>query len=361
MNEQEIRSKLKGLGFDDWFAAHAAEMPAGASFIARVSAVDRGAVLIHNGFAELPAELAGRFRFEAASAADLPCVGDWACIQYHNGGTTAVIHGILPRRTFLRRKTAGRDVDLQMIAANIDFAFIVQSCHYDFNLHRLDRYLVMAYDGGIEPVLVLTKTDLVTPDELEKTVAAIRQAGITARILALSNATNAGMDAFRQCLVPGRTYCLIGSSGVGKTTLINRLLGREAFATRATSHTGEGTHVTSRRQLIVLEQGALLVDTPGMRELGMLGAGAALDDSFGEIRGLSRSCRFADCRHAGEPGCAVREAIERGELAADRYESYAKLKKEAEHHEMSFVEKRRKDKAFGKFIKTAKEQVKGRK
>ncbi len=357
MNEQETMLILKKLGFDDWFSAHTVEMPAGASAIARVSAVDRGAVLIHSGAVELPAELAGRFRFSTAAAAELPCVGDWACVQYHNQGTTAVIHGILPRRTFLRRKTAGRDVDLQMIAANIDTAFIVQSCHHDFNLHRLDRYLVMVADGGIEPVLVLTKTDLVTPEELEKTIATIRQAGITAEILPLSNATHAGMDGFRRFLVPGRTYCLLGSSGVGKTTLINRLLGREAFATRATSHTGEGTHVTSRRQLIVLEQGALLVDTPGMRELGILGAGAALDDSFGEIRGLSRACRFADCRHAGEPGCAVRAAIERGELAADRFESYAKLKKEAAHHEMSFVEKRKKDKAFGKFLKTAKEQV----
>ncbi len=357
MNEQETMLNLNKLGFDDWFAAQIAESPAGANSITRVSAVDRGAVLIHNGVAELPAELAGRFRFSTAAAADLPCVGDWACVQYHNGGTTAVIHGILPRRTFLRRKTAGRDVDLQMIAANIDTAFIVQSCHYDFNLHRLDRYLVTVNDGGIEPVLVLTKTDLVAPEELGKTVAAIRQAGITAEILPLSNTTHAGMDGFRRFLVPGRTYCLLGSSGVGKTTLINRLLGREAFATRATSHTGEGTHVTSRRQLIVLEQGALLVDTPGMRELGMLAAGAALDDSFGEIRGLSRACRFADCRHAGEPGCAVRAAIERGELAADRYESYARLKKEAAHHEMSLVEKRRKDKAFGKFLKTAKEQV----
>jgi len=357
LNEQETIVKLKKLGFDDGFAAHCAQMPAGASSIARVSAVDRGTVLIMNGAAELPAELAGRFRFAAASAADLPCVGDWALVQYHHRETKAVIHGILPRRTFLRRKTAGRDVDPQMIAANIDTAFIVLSCHYDFNLHRLDRYLVMAGDGGIEPVLVLTKTDLVTAEELEKTVAAIRQAGITAGILPLSNATHDGMADFRQFLIPGRTYCLLGSSGVGKTTLINRLLGREAFATKATSATGHGTHATSRRQLIVLEQGALLVDTPGMRELGMLGAGAALDDSFGEIRGLSRACRFADCRHAGEPGCAVRTAIERGELDADRYESYAKLKKEAEHHEMSLVEKRRKDKAFGNFLKTAKKQL----
>lgn len=357
MNEQETKTTLSELGFDGGFAARDAEMPAGASSIARVSAVDRGAYLIRNERGEFPAELAGKYRFSAGSPVDLPCVGDWARVQYHNEGTLAIIHGILPRRTFLRRKTAGRDVDLQMIAANIDTAFIVQSCHFDFNLHRLDRYLVMASEGGIEPVLVLTKTDLVTPEKLEKTVAAIRRAGITAGILALSNATGAGMDGFRQSLVPGRTYCLLGSSGVGKTTIINRLIGREALATRATSGTGHGTHATSRRQLIVLEQGAMLVDTPGMRELGILGAAAALDDSFGEIFGLSRKCRFADCRHAGEPGCAVLAAIERGELAPDRLESFAKLRKESEHHEMSFLEKRRKDRAFGKFIKTAQKQV----
>jgi ribosome biogenesis GTPase len=361
LNEQETRIRLNELGYDDWFAAHNAEMPAGASSIARVSAVDRGAYLIRNETGEIPAKLAGKFRFFAGPSVDLPCVGDWIYVQYHNGGSRAVIHGILPRKTFLRRKSAGRNVDFQMIAANIDAAFIVQSCHYDFNLHRLDRYLVMASEGRIEPVLVLTKTDLITAEELEKTVAAIRLAGITARILTLSNASGVGLDEFRQLLAPGRTYCLLGSSGVGKTTLINRLLGREALATRATSVTGEGTHTTSRRQLIVLEHGALLVDTPGMRELGIMAPGAALDDSFAEILDLSRECRYADCSHTGEPGCAVRTAIERGELPANRYESYAKLKKEAEHHEMSFAEKRKKDKAFGKFIKTAKKELRKRK
>ena len=193
--------------------------------------------------------------FFAGSSADLPCVGDWVYVQYHSEGTRAIIHGILPRKTFLRRKSAGRNVDFQMIAANIDAALIVQSCHYDFNLHRLDRYLVMASEGHIEPVLVLTKTDLVTAAELEKAVTAIRLAGITARILALSNESGAGMDEFRQLLAPGRTYCLLGSSGVGKTTLINRLIGREALATGQPAGAAEGTHTTSRRQLIALEQG----------------------------------------------------------------------------------------------------------
>jgi ribosome biogenesis GTPase len=357
LNEQETRIRLNELGFDDWFAAHVDEMPPGARSMARVSAIDRGAYRIVNEAGELTAKLAGKFRFSAASSVALPCVGDWVYVQFHNGETRALIHGFLPRKTFLRRKSAGRNVNFQMIAANIDSAFIVQSCHYDFNLHRLDRYLVMANEGHIEPVLILTKTDLVTPEELEKTVMAIRQAGITARILAVSNATGVGLDDLRQLLVPGKTYCLLGSSGVGKTTLINRLIGREAFETQATSRTGEGTHTTSRRQLIVLGQGALLIDTPGMRELGILGAGAALDDRFSEIFGLSMKCRFADCSHTREPGCAVLAAIESGELNRDRHDSYIKLKQESEHHEMSYAQKRKKDRKFGKFIKTAKKQL----
>jgi ribosome biogenesis GTPase len=357
VNEQETRIQLNELGFDDWFAAHVDEVLPGARSLARVSAIDRGAYRIVNEAGELTAKLAGKFRFTVTSSVALPCVGDWVYVQHHTRGTPAIIHGILPRKTFLRRKSAGRNVDFQMIAANIDSAFIVQSCHYDFNLHRLDRYLVMATEGHIEPVLILTKTDLVTPEALEKTVMVIRQAGITARILAVSNATGVGLDDFRQLLARGKTYCLLGSSGVGKTTLINRLIGREAFATQATSRTGEGTHTTSRRQLIVLGQGALLIDTPGMRELGILGAGTALENSFSEIIGLAMKCRYADCSHTREPGCAVLAEIESGELDRDRHDSYIKLKQESQHHEMSYAQKRKKDRDFGKFIKTAKKRL----
>jgi ribosome biogenesis GTPase len=349
---------LSVLGFNNWFEGHVDELLREDHEFARVSAVDRGSYLIRNELGEIPAELAGKFRFHVESSVDLPCIGDWVYVQCHNSGALAIIHGIFPRKTFLRRKSAGRNVDFQMIATNIDVAFIVQSCHYDFNLHRLDRYLVMANEGHIEPVLILTKTDLITPEELEKILAAIRQTGITARTLALSNTTGTGLNEFRQLLDPGKTYCLLGSSGVGKTTLINRLVGREAFETKAISGTGEGTHTTSRRQLIVLEQGALLIDTPGMRELGILGAGDALDDSFADILDFSLNCRYADCSHTREPGCSVLAAVERGELSEDRYNSYIKLKKESEHYEMSYLEKRKKDRAFGRFVKSALKQMK---
>jgi ribosome biogenesis GTPase len=350
--------ELAALGFDPWFEERAGTALRPGQSLARVTAVDRGSFLVHGLPGEMPAELAGKLRFSAASAADLPCVGDWVCVQHPVAGGPAIIHAVLPRKTFLRRKTPGKTVDFQMIAANIDAAFIVQSCHYDFNVRRLDRYLVMAHDGGIQPLVVLTKCDLVSPGELEQGIAAVRGAGIGERIFALSAATGAGMDDFRGCLAPGKTYCLLGSSGVGKTTLTNRLLGKEEFATKAVSATGEGVHTTARRHLLVLDQGALLIDTPGMRELGLLGASEGLEMSFPEIHELSSQCRFADCTHAVEPGCAVVAALQRGELPEESYRSYLKLRKESEHLGLSYVERRKKDKAFGKMVRSAMKHVK---
>ena len=352
--------KLADLGLDDGWASEAAKRCGPGSSIARVTAVDRGRYLIRGEAEEVPAELTGKFLHLAESVIDVPCVGDWVCVQYRDGGAQASIHHVLPRRSFLRRRAAGRDVDFQMIAANIDVAFIVQSCHFDFNVRRLERYLVMARDGHVEPVVLLTKTDLVTPDALEQLVDRIRASGVNARIVCLSNVTGSGVEQVRALIFPGRTYCLLGSSGVGKTTLINNLIGDGVLETGPVSHTGEGRHTTTRRQLIVLEHGGLLIDMPGMRELGILDAQNGIGETFADINALARGCRYSDCRHASEPGCEVRAAIERHELSEEHLLNFLKLQKEADFNDLSYVDRRKKDREFGRFLHAYKKRKDGK-
>jgi len=348
--------QLKQLGFDQWFEAHASDMSREGFAFARVCAVHRGSCIVNGGAGEIPAELAGRLAYHAGDPSGLPCVGDWVLVSAYDGGRAAIIHDVLPRKTFLRRKTPGSAMGVQMIAANIDTAFIVQSCHFDFNPSRLERYLAMASDGGVRPVVVLTKTDLAGPDELQCKLELTRAVTRSA-VIPLSNVDGTGFGVFRDTLSAGSTYCLLGSSGVGKTTILNRLMERRAFETASVSGTGEGTHTTTRRQLIVLDNGAMLIDTPGMRELGLACASQALDAGFQDLGALAASCRYPDCTHRHEPGCAVRAAVESGAVPSRSYENYLKLRKETEFHEMSGQEKRRKDKAFGRLVKSVKKSM----
>lgn len=323
--------------------------------VARVTAVNRDSYLVRSGASEVLAELAGGFLFSAESSMDFPAVGDWALVQYHNSGTFAIIHGLFPRRSVLRRKTAGKRINYQMIASNIDIVFVIQSCDNDFNLRRLERYLVMATDGRIDPVLLLTKSDLVSTDEVEQRIADVRRANIGCRVIALSNHTGSGLEEVCSVLEQGKTYCLLGSSGVGKTTLLNRLVGKPLFETNTVRvKDGKGKHTTARRQLIVLDQGAMVIDTPGMRELGTVSSDDAVDESFPEISELIKHCRFTNCTHTGEAGCALLEAMQNEELRPERYRSYLKLMRESEYHQLSYAEKRRKDRKFGQFIKSVK-------
>jgi ribosome biogenesis GTPase / thiamine phosphate phosphatase len=350
--------ELKDLGFDTWFQRKQKQLEIPECSVARVTAVNKDRYLVRNEEDEVQAELTGKLLFSADSGQDLPCVGDWVFVQYFNDGALAIIHEVFPRQTFLRRKSAGKNVDFQMIASNIDVAFIIQSCDFNFNLRRMERYLVMTNEGHVEPLILLSKSDLVGAEDLEKRIAEIRQARIDARVIAFSNKTSSGLETVRQALEKAKTYCLLGSSGVGKTTLLNHLLGREAFETSPVREKdGRGRHTTSRRQMTLLDNGALLIDTPGMRELGMMAIGAVIDDSFADIHGLAGECRFNDCTHNTETGCAILAAVQNGTLSAERYQSYMKLKKESEFHEMSYVERRNKDKQFGRMIKTAKKQI----
>lgn len=321
--------------------------------IARVTAVSKDSFLVRNGKTDVFAGVTGKLLFNADSPTDFPTVGDWVYVQFHDQEAFAVIHDILPRKSLLKRKTAGKKTDYQLIAANIDTAFIMQSFGPNYNLRRLERYLVMVHDGGIRPVILLSKSDLADPREREDSILGIQALMPDIPILEFSNKTHDGMDAVKEMLVPGKTFCLLGSSGVGKTSLLNNLTDEYAFDTREVREKdGRGRHATTRRQLITLKNHAMIIDTPGMRELGNIAVSDGITETFHEIADLARQCQFSDCTHTHETGCAIQKALEDGIISEERFRNFVRMTRETAYNDLSYVEKRRKDKNFGKLCKS---------
>lgn len=289
----------------------------------------KGAYRVRAERGELLAEVAGRLRFSATARESMPAVGDWVVIAPREREGREIIQSVLPRRSKVSRRMAGRATSEQVIAANLDTIFVVSSLNRDFNPRRIERYLAMIWESGASPVVLLTKADLC--EDAARLAAEIESVAIGVPVHVLSAQTGEGLDALAKYLRAGQTVALVGSSGVGKSTLINRLLGREELATKPVREDDDrGRHATTSRRLVRLPGGGMLIDTPGMRELQLWDAESGLERAFEDIAALAAECRFRDCNHNVEPGCEVRKAIESGELDAERLESYRKLQRELE-------------------------------
>ncbi len=349
--------KLEDLGYDAFFESNLKKLDLNSYLVARVIAEYKEAYRVRSVTGEYLAKITGKQMFNALSRTDYPAVGDWVAITELNK-EQAVIHKILPRKTILKRKYSSRQ-ESQIIATNIDLAFVIESVDRDYNLNRFERYFVLAKDGNIKPVIVLNKIDLISDAELNLKIDQIQGRFNDVDIIPTSAIAERGLDELMRYVTRGKTYCFLGSSGVGKSSLINKLLGRDAIKIREISHrTGRGKHATTSREIYFLENGGIVIDNPGMREVGMADSNAGIGDVFGEITALSEDCKYVDCTHTHEPGCAVLDAVQSKELDEDKYSNYVKLKKEAEYYSMTELEKRRKGRQFGKFVKKALEQLK---
>jgi ribosome biogenesis GTPase / thiamine phosphate phosphatase len=311
---------LNELGWDDGWSSALEQLDEDNVIPARVAAQHRGAYVVWTAAGELRARAAGRLFYEHEVGEPVPAVGDWVALS------ESTITAILPRRSAFIRKRAGFGSDEQVLAANVDTAFLLAGLDDDFSLRRLERYVTTAWDSGAVPVVVLTKADLC--DDVGDALLQVETVAIGVPVVPVSNVTGVGVDEVEERLQPGRTAVLLGSSGVGKSTLLNRLAGDDLMRTGAIAADGTGRHTTTHRELVRLPSGALMIDTPGLRELqfweGDVGA------AFEDIEALALECRFRDCAHESEPGCAVHAAIDDGTLALDRLRSWRKLQRELE-------------------------------
>jgi len=346
-----IEMSLNDLGYSDDLEQYKTKQNMDGFEIGRIIAEHKERYIVRTDKGEFEAEITGNMRFTAENRSDYPAVGDWVAVKIYDSGL-AIIHEILPRKSLLERQAVSKLGEKQVIAANIDYAFIVQSADRDFNINRVERYLTICYSAGIEPIIVLSKTDLVSEAELNNLLVEINSRIKNVEVITVSNQTRSGYEKFVSRLIQGKSYCFLGSSGVGKSTLINNLSGREIMKTGPLSTiTKKGKHTTDHRELILLEKGGILIDNPGMREVGVTDAVGGLETTFDAIVRLSSSCRFSDCTHTTEKGCAVLEAVEKGLLSRASYENYLKMEMEKARFQASIAEKRKKEKAFGKMCK----------
>ncbi|HEV8650708.1 MAG TPA: ribosome small subunit-dependent GTPase A [Actinomycetes bacterium] len=345
---------LEALGWGPFFATSFEPYAREGHRPGRVVAAHRGAYVVAIGDGEVTAAVTGRLRHQAAGPADLPAVGDWVCLQGGADGGRASVVAVLPRRSAFSRHQAGKATQEQVVAANVDVVFLVVALTGDLKPRWLERYLTMAWESGATPVVVLTKADLSDAVDEQLTEAAQVAPGVD--VHAVSAVTGQGLDELAGHLEGGQTVALLGSSGVGKSTLVNHFLGREVLATAEVRADGRGRHTTTHRELFRLPGGGMLVDTPGMRELQLWSAEEGAREAFDDIDTLAAGCRFSDCRHEAEPGCAVRRAVEDGELPADRLAGWHKLQRELRaleirHDQRARAEQRRRWRVVNKAMR----------
>ncbi len=346
--------KLEDWGYNPYFENYRKEHNLTSLGVGRVISEHKERYSVKSENNEFEAEVIGNLRFSVKDRSGFPAVGDWVAISEYDENK-ALIHAIFPRKTILERQAVGKFGEKQIIATNIDYAFIVQAVDRDFNINRIERYLTICYASGVKPIILLNKIDLISDSQLKGFLDTIKDRIKQVSLVAISNETHVGYDKLHKHIVKGYTYCLLGSSGVGKSTLINNISGKSSMKTDTISQsTNKGKHVTSHRELIILESGGILIDNPGMREVGITDASNGLRTTFEIIVKLSQNCRFKNCTHIHESGCAIMIAVEKGEIDKASYDNYLKMERERMYFESSLTERRKKDKDFGKMIKNYK-------